>query len=260
MPFVESFDGTKIHYEIKGKGMPIILIPSCGVTTEYWKYQEPLSSKYKLIMIDVAGVGKSGRSRKKYTYPSLGEDVKAVVEKEQLDKVIILGHGMGGAIALEAAILLKEKIVGIISVDSLIPHSVYYGKKATDEEIAEVMKDYEGNYQEYYDNLLRDMLGERVSPEVKEWVVSIAGYEINDPDILREIVQIMLPHDYHDIIDQVKCPIKYLLQAGYKTIEPVMKEQGEARFIENVGHQSNIEDPKAFNQIIDEIIQEIIGE
>jgi hypothetical protein len=39
-----------------------------------------------------------------------------------------------------------------------------------------------------------------------------------------------------------------------------MKEQGEARFIENVGHLSNIEDPKTFNQIIDEIVQEIICE
>ncbi|NHK31791.1 MAG: alpha/beta hydrolase [Asgard group archaeon] len=260
MPFVESFDGTKIYYEIKGEGQPIVLLPSCGVTIDYWKYQEPLSSKYKLVMIDVAGIGKSGRTREEYTYLSLGEDVKAVIDKEQLDKVVILGHGMGGAIALEAAILLKEKVLGIISVDSLIPHSVYYGKKATDDEIAEVMKDYEGNYQEYYDNLLRNMLEDRVSPEVKEWVVSIAGYEVNDPEILREIVRIMLPHDYHEIINLVKCPIKYLLQAGYKTIEPVMKEQSDARFIEDVGHLSNIEDPKAFNQIIDEIVQEIIGE
>lgn len=260
MPYVKSFDGTKIYYEIKGKGVPIVLLPSCGVTAEYWKFQEPLSFKYKLVMIDVAGVGKSGRTRVNYTYPSLGQDVKAVIDKEQLDKIVILGHGMGGTIAIEAAILLKEKIQGIISVDSLIAHSVYYGKKATEKDIAEVMKDYEGNYQEYYDNLLRNMLGDRVSSEVKEWVVSIAGYEINDPDILREIVRIMLLHDYHDIIDQVNCPIKYLLQSGYKAIEPVMKEQSDARFIENVGHLSNIEDPKTFNQIIDEIMQEIIGE
>jgi pimeloyl-ACP methyl ester carboxylesterase len=256
MPYTKSFDGTKIYYEVLGEGLPLILLPSCGVSLEVWKYQNPLSTKYKLVKIDVAGVGKSERARKKLTYPSLGEDVKAVVEKEQLEKVVILGLGMGGAIALEAAVLLKEKMLGIISVDSLLPGTIYYGKKATEEEIAEVMELYKGNYQEYYDGLLRDMLEDRVSPETVEWFVDIAGYERNDPAILREIVRIMLPHDYHDIIDQVTCPIKYLLQGAYREADYVLEEQRNARFIDNVGHNSNIEDPKAFNQIVDEMIQE----
>ncbi len=72
------------------------MLPSCGVTLDYWKFQNLLAKKYKLVKIDVAGIGKSGRTRKEYTYPSLAEDVKAVIEKEQLDKVIILGHGKVG--------------------------------------------------------------------------------------------------------------------------------------------------------------------
>ncbi|MBY8995537.1 MAG: alpha/beta hydrolase [Candidatus Heimdallarchaeota archaeon] len=258
MPYVKSFDGTKIYYEVKGEGTPLILIPSCGVTLDYWKYQDPLALKYKLVKIDVAGIGKSERTRKEYTYPSLGEDVKAVIEKEQLDKVVILGLGMGGAIALEAAILLKDKMLGIISVDSLLPGTVYYGKKATEEEITEVMDLYKGNYQDYYDNLLRDMLGDRVSPELIEWFVEIAGYKINDPAILREMVRIMLPHDYHNIIDQVPCPIKYLLRGRYRTVDYVLEEQKNARFIDNVGHNSNFEDPETFNRIVDELMQELL--
>ena len=57
MPNVESFDGTTIHYEISGEGTPLILLPSCGTTTGIWKYQDPLANKYKLIKIDIAGVG-----------------------------------------------------------------------------------------------------------------------------------------------------------------------------------------------------------
>jgi len=258
MSYVKSFDGTKIYYELEGEGIPLVLLPSCGVTLDYWKFQSPLALKYKLVMIDVAGVGKSGRTRKEYTYPSLAEDIKAVIEKEQLENIVILGLGMGGTIALEAAVLLKEKMLGIISVDSLLPGTVYYGKKATEEEIAEVMDLYKGNYQEYYDNLLRTMFSERVNTELKEWFVAIAGYEINDPDILREMVRIMLPHDYHDIVTQVTCPIKYLLQGGYRTAESVLKEQKNARFLDNVGHASNVEDPETFNQIVDELMQEFL--
>lgn len=258
MPHVKSFDGTKIFYEIKGEGTPLVLLPSCGVTSNYWKFQSPLALKYKLVLIDVAGVGKSGRTRKQLTYPSLGEDVKAVIEKEQLENVVILGLGMGGTIALEAAVLLKDKMLGIISVDSLLPGTVYYGKKATEEEIAEVMDLYKGNYQDYYDNLLRNMFGDRVSPELKEWFVEVAGYEINDPEILREMVRIMLPHDYHDIINQITCPIKYLLQGRYREVDYVLEEQKNARFIDNVDHTSNIEDPETFNRIIDELMQELL--
>ena len=258
MLYAKSFDGTEIYYEVMGVGESLIMLPSCGVTLDYWKFQNPLATKYKLVKIDVAGIGKSGRTRKEYTYPSLAKDVKAVIEKEQLNNVVILGHGQGGAIALETAYLLKDKIRGIISVDSLLPGTIYYGVKANDDEIAEVMDLYKGDYQEYYDNLLRNMLGDRVEPELKEWFVSIAGYEINDPDILREIVRIMLLHDYHDIIDQVTCPIKYLLQGGYREHKEVLKEQKDARFIDNVGHPLNIENPEAFNQIIDEFMQELL--
>ena len=184
--------------------------------------------------------------------------MKAVIEKEHLEKVVILGLGMGGTIALEAAVLLKDKILGIISVDSLLPGTVYYGEKATVEEIAEVMDLYQGDYQDYYDNLLRSMFGDRVSTDLKEWFVAIAGYEINDPDILREMVRIMLPHDYHDILTQVTCPIKYLLQGRYRTAESVLKEQKNARFLDDVGHASNVEDPETFNRIVDELMQELI--
>ena len=93
---------------------------------------------------------------------------------------------------------------------------------------------------------------------MKEWFVAIAGYEINDPDILRELVRIMLPHDYHDIIPQVTCPIKYLLRGGYRTAKSVLKEQKNARFLDNVGHASIFEDPVTFNQIVDELMQELI--
>lgn len=258
MTYVKSFDGTKIFYEIKGEGTPLVLLPSCGVTLDYWKFQAPLALKYKLVSIDVAGIGKSERTRKEYTYPSLAEDVKAVIKKEQLENIVILGLGMGGTIALEAAVLLKDKMLGIISVDSLLPGTVYYGKKATEEEIAKIMDLYKGNYQEYYDNLLRSMFGDRVNTDLKELFVAIAGYEINDPDILREMVRIMLPHDYLDILPQVTCPIKYLLVGGYRKAESVLKEQKNARFLDDVGHASNVEDPETFNRIVDELMQEFL--
>nr|NHJ87255.1 alpha/beta hydrolase [Asgard group archaeon] len=205
-----------------------------------------------------AGIGKSGKGRIEYSFPTFALDIKAVIDKERLDDCIILGHGMGGNVALETAALLKDEIRGLIIVDSLLPNTLYYGKKATEEEIAEVALEYQGNYKEYYDKLMRSMLGGRVESKTEDWIIDIAGYDANDPDILRAHVLIMLPYDYHDILDQVTCPIQYILRGAYRNSKQVLKEQQNAIFIDDVGHLSNIEKPELFNKLIDSIVQELI--
>ena len=69
-------------------------------------------------------------------------------------------------------------------------------------------------------------------------------------------------HDYHTIVDKVTCPKKYILKGlinpEYK--EVVLKEQKGARFIAEAGHMMNIEKPDEFNQVVDELVQEILKE
>lgn len=255
MAFVTSFDGNKIYYEIVGEGQPIVFLSCVGAGVDFWRYQKTLSSKYKIILIDTAGFGKSDKNRIKYTYSSLAQDVKAVIDKEKLMEVIIVGHSFGGVIAVETAAILKEKIKGIIAIDSMIPYTIYYGSKATTEQITEIMKEYEGNYKQNYDDLLRGMLGNRVNEEIKEWVISIAGYDANDPLILKDMVLTMLEHDYHEIISEVSCPIQYILRGSQSRVEEIKKEQKNAIIIDDVGHLMNIEQPETFNEIIEKIIQ-----
>jgi len=261
MPFVKSFDDIEVYYEIKGEGIPIIMLPCVGASLEFWKYQEPLSAKYKLVLIDVAGHGKSGRSRDVHDYTSLAKDVIVVCKKEKLNEVVIVGHSFGGVVAYEAALLLPQDILkGLITIDSLMPLTYYYASVATEEEIAEEMKEYEGDYKENYDNLLRRMMGDRVDKETIDWFISIAGYDFIGPDNLKDMVMQMLLHDYHSIVDKIVCPKKYILKGlmnpEYKDV--VLKEQHSARVIADAGHMSNIEKPDEFNRVVDELIQELI--
>lgn len=261
MPYVKSFDGNKIYYEVKGDGMPLIFLPCVGAKLDYWKYQKPLAEKFKLVMVDTAGVRKSGKNGKEYTYPSLARDVIAVIEKERLENPIIVGHSFGGVIALEIGAMLKERIKGMICVDSLMPLTFYYASVATPEEMEVEMKNYDGDYQEYYDNLIYGMLTDRLDSEKKDWVLSVAGYEQLDPKVLRDMVRQMLLHDYHDIIPQVTCPIRYIIrEKKTEYFEIVLREQKDAKIMKNVGHLMNIEDPETFNNYVDEIAKELIKE
>jgi pimeloyl-ACP methyl ester carboxylesterase len=258
MPFTESFDGNNIYYEIRGDGQPIIFLPCVGARLEYWKYQEPLAENYKLVFIDTAGVGRSDKNREEYTYHSLAKDVIAVIEKEQLENTIIVGHSFGGVIAIEIAALLKEKIKGIITVDSLMPLTAYYASKATAEEMEKEMKNYEGDYQEYYNGLVYRMLTDKLNEEQKQWVLSIAGYNQIDPAILRDMVRQMLLHDYHEVLPKVSCQMRYIIRRyNPEYLEYVLKEQINARIMDDVGHLMNIEDPVTFNKYIEELVSEL---
>jgi hypothetical protein len=143
-----------------------------------------------------------------------------------------------------------------------MPLTHYYARVATKEEIAEEMKEYEGDYRENYDSLLHQIMGDRVDKDTMDWFLSIAGYDQIEPDILRDMVKQMLLHDYHTIVDKVTCSKKYILRGllnpEYKEI--VLKEQQGARIITDAGHMMNIEKPNEFNKVVDELISKIINE
>ena len=63
MPFVDN-EGVKIHYQVEGKGTPMVLVTGFTGSIDIWynfSYVESLKQKYQLILIDKRGHGKSGK-------------------------------------------------------------------------------------------------------------------------------------------------------------------------------------------------------
>ena len=117
---VKSADGVEIAYTVQGIGEPaLVFIHGWSCDKSYWDEQvKTFSPKYKVVAIDLAGHGQSGLERKNYTLQAFGQDVAAVVSALGLDKVILIGHSMGGPVVIEAANLLKNKVIGIIGADT----------------------------------------------------------------------------------------------------------------------------------------------
>ena len=79
MPFVSSIDNENIYYEVLGNSdVSLVFVGGWFAPTgrETWKYQLDFASKYRIVLIDLSGYGKSSNGRKNHTRDLYGYDIK----------------------------------------------------------------------------------------------------------------------------------------------------------------------------------------
>ncbi|MGC8618433.1 MAG: alpha/beta fold hydrolase [Thermoplasmata archaeon] len=118
MPFV-NVDDYKIYYEVKGDGIPLLLLEGLGYATWMWKFQVPeFSKRFTMIMPDNRGVGQSTPLRGVYSVEKFAGDSLSVVNFLGFEKFYVMGVSMGGFIAQELAAAAPDRIRGLILVST----------------------------------------------------------------------------------------------------------------------------------------------
>lgn len=104
----------------KQQSATVILIHGWSCDSSYWSAQlAALREHFDVVTVDLAGHGKTPAMRTDFSMTSFGHDVAAVVGRLPTDQPIILvGHSMGGPVAVEAALLLGTRVRGVIGVDT----------------------------------------------------------------------------------------------------------------------------------------------
>ena len=113
-------DGVAIVYSAAGAGEPALVFIHGGLAdrTFFDGQLKAFAGRYRVIALDLAGHGESGANRTKWGIPEFGADVKAVVEAEKLKRVILFGNSLGGPTAIEAALLLPDRVIGVVGIDT----------------------------------------------------------------------------------------------------------------------------------------------
>lgn len=98
----------------------VILIHGWSCDSTYWSAQlAALREHFNVITVDLAGHGQTPATRTEFSMASFGRDVAEVVAQLPPDQSLVLvGHSMGGPVAVEAAVLLGERVRGVIGVDT----------------------------------------------------------------------------------------------------------------------------------------------
>ncbi len=118
MPTVPR-DDVSIYYETMGDGPPVVLGHSFLCSGEMWSPQvEPLAERYRVINIDLRGHGRSGTVDRPFSLYDLVDDVLAVLDHLGIERAVWAGLSISGMVALRAALVARERVSGLILVDT----------------------------------------------------------------------------------------------------------------------------------------------
>jgi pimeloyl-ACP methyl ester carboxylesterase len=119
---VASADGTTIAYSVTGMGSTaLVFVHGWACDRSYWREQVPFfAPAFKVITLDLAGHGLSGRTRTDWSIARFAEDVEAVVRDAGVERAVLIGHSLGGPIVVEAALRMPRQSTAVVGVDTFL--------------------------------------------------------------------------------------------------------------------------------------------
>ncbi|MGA5544814.1 alpha/beta fold hydrolase [Mycobacterium sp. NPDC051198] len=124
---------TTIRYTVSGTagGPTFAFIHGWGCDrTDYDAVTSFLSDRYRVVAIDLAEHGESRSAREVWTIEEFARDVVAVLTAEVAQSVVVVGHSLGGAVAVETARLLPDAVSHVVALDGLHYLSLYPAQDA----------------------------------------------------------------------------------------------------------------------------------
>jgi pimeloyl-ACP methyl ester carboxylesterase len=119
MPNVKLPSGVDLYYESHGQGEPLILVPSTAYSGDVWKpSQMPLANTLNLIFFDPRGCGRSMAMQEIFTIEQMAMDIIALMDHLKIPSAHLLGHSMGGRIALSMTQNFPGRVKSLIMAAS----------------------------------------------------------------------------------------------------------------------------------------------
>jgi len=254
---VNASDGVPIHYSVQGKGEPALVFIHCwACNRHFWDNQVAEFSKtYRVVTIDLPGHGESGQGRKSYSVESYGDDVKTVVTKLNLKRVVLVGSSMGGPIALEATRRMPDRVVAIVPVDTL----QNVEQKVPQEQLDAVFQQMQADFKAATTSLLNQFFfSPTTPPAVRERIINETIAQ--KPEVVLPILKAVFSYDAAPGLREVKVPIRAINADRVPTDVTANRKyapQFEVAIIKGTGHYPMLEDPARFNQMLAEILRNL---
>ncbi len=112
----------KLYYRKYGQGQPVIILHGLfGISDNWASIGRRISQKFEVYMIDLRNHGRSSHSPV-FNFPAMVSDLEEFIDDLGLENVILIGHSMGGKVAMHFSLQYPNLIDRLIVIDISMRH------------------------------------------------------------------------------------------------------------------------------------------
>jgi pimeloyl-ACP methyl ester carboxylesterase len=251
-----SPDGVNIFVRMMGEEEPtLVFVHGWSCDGSYWNNQlKHFAAENRTVLIDLAGHGASHRNRRDYSMTAFAGDVVAVLEEWNLRKVILIGHSMGGAVIVEAALAAPGRVIGLVGVDNF--HDVAGGTDP--EQVAAFVDSLAGDFRNNCYRFVKTMFPAAADSALIEGIAIDMATAPSDVALsaIREFLG-WSSTEGPERLRQLKVPLVCINSDLEPTDAKAMKSLVPGyrlKIMPARGHFLMLEDPDGFNRILAGVI------
>lgn len=241
-----GFHGGQIHYTISGKGSAVVLLHGfLGDRTLWVPWMQTLKSRYKVIAIDLPGHGASECLGYVHDMELMAKAVQAVLKQEDIRRYVLVGHSMGGYVALAMADLFPDRQKGICLFHSTAKDDSTQKKK----DRSRLIRLVQHNKMLFINEAIPNLFNTAFKPH-KRSIAKASRVAAKTPvqGIIAALEGMKIRQDRQVIVRFAPCPVHYIigqedaiLDHASLITEAAASENASHTLIKNCGHMGFLE-------------------
>lgn len=249
-------DGVTIVYSAAGEGETALVFIHGGLADRSFfdDQLKAFAGRYRVVALDLPGHGESGANRTKWGLSEFGADVKAVVDAEKLKRAILFGNSLGGPTAVEAALLLPGRVIGVVGIDTF--QSLDY--RITPEEARQRAEAFRKDYSGSVKQMVRALFHQDADPALMADVERRMSR--SSPEAIYAMFLSLGGYDQAAPARRLTVPLRAINGDLYPTdIQAVRKVKADfdAAVMKHMGHYPMLERPDEFNRLVAAVVEEL---
>ena len=255
-------DSEKVNYRLIGSGIPIVLLHGYLESVEIWNgFGAKLSNTFKVLMIDLPGHGKSTSLGEMNSMEDMAAIINVLTGKLGFHKFFLIGHSLGGYVALAFLELFAEKLLGFSLFHS---HPFADSPETIEKRKREIELINQGKKELICQVNIANAFADENLEKFKIKIDLAKQIAINTPDkgIIATLKGMMQRPDRRQILRETSLPFLWILgekdnYIPYPDITKKVSVPLDTRLIvlQNSGHQGFLEEEKQSLEAMGKFIQ-----
>lgn len=261
-----SINGIKINFIDSGKkdGLPILFIHGMAFDHGMWLPQvEAFKQEFRVIAPDLRGHGKSGAGDGQFTYRQLAEDILGLLDFLDIEKAVLCGLSMGGAVCLRTFEFRPECVLALVLCDTTCDPDTEESKKRRELAIESIKKD---GLAPFADGFLKTVFAastfeKHEAPVEKMRNTILASSPLG---LCGALLAQAARTDLCPVLPEIRVPVLVIVGTEDSLTTPDTMEKMAGRIpssrfraIPGAAHVSNLENPAVFNSELSDFLKRL---